>query len=294
MVDPNRIEANMTGGVVLFSQGHLIWIAISIAIIVAGSVICRVVRPKLYDLMKVAFGLGILSEVVKVFAVAKIVPVIDPVIVQNEDVLAVEYVSLNDYTPYIAMEHMPLELCSLYIVFMFLAIVVKSTAWKKGLYAVMYASGTIGGLMGIFFASIAADFSTVHEYFASARAWQYFIYHAIIVTVSLYLGSCDEAGLEFSDFKKAVMGIILLDIPTFYLNSVFSSEIYKNDELVGVSHRINFFSSYVSPFGMKSPEKSAWILYVLIRAVLALICIIAVFTIPAISARMRRRAKNDG
>ena len=41
----------------------------------------------------------------------------------------------------------------------------------------------------------------------------------------LAIGFGKEAGLRFGDWKKAVIGILVLDIPTFYLNSLLSSEI---------------------------------------------------------------------
>ena len=206
----------------------------------------------------------------------------------------VQYASHGEYTPYLAMEHMPMELCSLYIIFMFLTLVIGDQTLKKWLYSVMYASGVIGGIMGIVFASITAYYTTVYDYFSSARVWQYFIYHSLIVTVSLYLGASDEAGLEFRDFKKAIIGIVLLDVPTFYLNSIFSSEIYENDTIVGVTHRINFFSSYVSPFGMNSPNKSVWLIYLVIRAILAVLCIAGVFSILAVRGRSERRMADRG
>ncbi|MBR4575473.1 MAG: YwaF family protein [Lachnospiraceae bacterium] len=277
----------------MFSEGHLIWIGLSILMIIIGLAACRIRRPSLRSLMKSALYIGIASEVIKVFSVAQIVPVADTVIREEGGRITVDYVVSAGYTPYIAMEHMPLELCSLYLVFMLLCIALRDGGWKRGLYAVMYASGTIGGLMGIFFASISNDFSTVAQYFASARVWQYFIYHSMIVVVSLYLGSSDEAALRFADHKKAVIGLVLLDIPTFYLNSVLSSEIYVNDKLVGVSHRINYFSSYVSPFGMNSPDKRAWLIYLVIRAVLAYLFIIAAFSVCGIRERLRRRQKDN-
>lgn len=278
----------------MFSEGHIIWIVLSGLIVITGLIICRIKRPELTSLMKTAFVIGLVSEVIKVFTMTTIVPVVDPVIVQNGETIVVQYASHGEYTPYLAMEHMPMELCSLYIIFMFLTLVIGDQTLKKWLYSVMYASGVIGGIMGIVFASITAYYTTVYDYFSSARVWQYFIYHSLIVTVSLYLGASDEAGLEFRDFKKAIIGIVLLDVPTFYLNSIFSSEIYENDTIVGVTHRINFFSSYVSPFGMNSPNKSVWLIYLVIRAILAVLCIAGVFSILAVRGRSERRMADRG
>lgn len=152
---------------------------------------------------------------------------------------------------------------------MLLVLMMKDDIWKKRLYAVMFASGTLGGFMGIMMATITAYYDTTVSYFTSIRVWQYFLYHAMIVTISIYLGLCKESGLTFSDWKKAMLGLILLDLPTFYLNSLLSSEVYVHDTVVGVTHRINFFSSYVNPLGLALTEKWQWIIYLIIRGGLA-------------------------
>ena len=253
----------------MFSLGHLIWIGISVILIAGGLWACLRNRPPLRKLMTVCMALGVVSEIVKVFSVAQIVPMVEPVIAEQNGALALQWFPTGEYTPVLASEHLPLELCSLYLLFMLLALALKDGLWKKGLYAVMFASGTLGGLMGIFLASITSYFDTAASYFASARVWQYFIYHSMIVMLSLYLGFCRESGLAFPDWKKAVLGLLLLDLPTFYLNSVFSSQVYMHDTLVGVTHRINFFSSYVNPLGIVLTEKWQWIVYLVIRASLA-------------------------
>lgn len=254
----------------MFSQGHLIWVAISLVLISGGLFYLIRRKPPLKRVLKCSLWIGVLSEVVKVLSVAQIVPMVDPVIT-SDGTLA--YVPTGEYTPYIGMEHMPLELCSLYLLFLLLANVLKDSGWKRGLYAVMFASGTVGGILGILLASIAGDFTAASEYFTAPRAWQYFLFHAMIVTVSIYLGYSRESGLISADYKKALLGLLLLDLPTFYLNSIFSSEVYLHDQAAGVTHRINFFSSYVNPVGLILTEKWQWIVYLCIRLILAAVLI---------------------
>lgn len=99
----------------------------------------------------------------------------------------------------------------------------------------------------------------------------------MIVMVSLYLGLSEESGLTFSDWKPAILGLVLLDIPTFYLNSILSSEVFLHNELVGVTHRINLFSSYVNPLGLVLTEKWQWIVYLIIRAAIAAALIVLLY-----------------
>ena len=253
----------------MFSTGHLIWIAISAALIIGITLYFFKARPPLRKVLKVCMVLGILSEIIKVFSVAQIVPMVDPAVVTQNGSQIIEYLPIGEYTPYIAKEHMPLELCSLYLVFMPMAYFISNKKFKKWLFALMFVSGTIGGTMGIVLSSIAGDFDTTAAFFAAPRAWQFFLFHSMIVALSLYIGFGDESGLRFGDWRKAVIGILVLDIPTFYLNSLLSSEIYMADKVVGVSHRINFFSSYVNPLGLILTEKWQWIVYLVIRLVLA-------------------------
>ena len=261
----------------MFSTGHLIWIGISAALITGLSVYFFKAKPPLKKVLLVCTILGILSEVIKVFSVAQIVPMVDPVIVTQNGSQAIGYIPTGEYTPYIAKEHMPLELCSLYLVFMPLALFLKDEKWKKRLFALMFVSGTIGGLMGIVLSSIAGDFETTGAFFSAPRAWQYFLFHSMIVALSLYIGFGDEAELRFGDWKKAVLCILVLDVPTFYINSLLSSEVYMANQVVGVSHRINFLSSYVNPLGLILTEKWQWIVYLLIRAALAISLIILLY-----------------
>ncbi len=250
-------------------------------LIAGGLYILLRLRPPLKKVLSVSLVIGLLSEVIKVFSVAQIVPMVDPVIAEHGGKAALEWIPTGEYTPYLGMEHLPLELCSLFLLFLILALALRDGPWKRGLYAVMFASGTLGGIMGIAASSIAGDFATTAAFFAAPRAWQFFIYHSMVVTVSIYLGFREESGLTAVDWRKAILGLLLLDIPTFYLNSVFSSEVYIHDQAVGVTHRINFFSSYVNPFGLILTEKWQWIVYLCLRALAAAILIRILFFLLA-------------
>jgi len=275
----------------LFSTGHLIWIGISLLLTAGGIILLFRFRPPDKKVLTFCLLIGIVSEVIKVISVAEIVPMVDPVVVQQSGGAALDWIPTGEYTPYIALEHMPLELCSLYLLFMALAVFLKDGGWKHGLYSVMFASGVIGGLLGVVGASIAGDFKTTAEFLSAPRAWQFFLFHSMIVTVSVYLGFGNEINLTYKDLKKAIIGLVLLDVPTFYLNSVFSSEVYKHDQVVGVTHRINFFSSYVNPLGLVLTEKWQWIAYLCLRALLFAAAVWIMFLLLKIK---KKDAKENG
>ena len=155
----------------------------------------------------------------------------------------------------------------------------------------MFASGTMGGLLGVVGASIAVDFETTAEFFSAPRAWQFFFFHSMIIVLGIYIAVCNESVLKPSDWKKALIGMLLLDIPTFYLNSVFSSEVYSGGKVVGVTHRINFFSSYVNPLGIVLTEKWQWLIYLAARAAMV---VLTVRILYLIFVRKKKEASDDG
>ena len=260
----------------MFSTGHVIWITVSFVLIGVALFITMHNKPSLDKVINVCFVLGLVSEVIKIYSVMDIVPLVNQEIVNNGGVYEIAYVPTGEYTPMMGMEHLPLELCSLQIVFM-LACFIRQERVKRMIHALMYPTGIIGGLLGVVMATMTSYVKDQSEYLTSPRVWQYFLYHSMIIFLSIYIGYCKESRLRFSDWKSAVFTIIVLDIPSFYLNSVFSSRMYHDDQLVGVTHRINFLSSYVNPLGLVLTEKWQWLLYLLIRLVLAWILIILLF-----------------
>lgn len=261
----------------MFSTGHLIWITISLVLVVVGFTTCMRKKPPIKTILKISLVAGVISEVIKVFSSAMIVPMVDPVITTENGQQVLSWVAANEYTPYLGTEHLPLELCSMYLIFMIIALLLSNEVWRERLYALMFATGTIGGLMGIMLSAIAPEYDTTISFLTSVRAWQFFLYHAMIVMTSLYIGFSKESSLTFASWKTAVLGVIMLDVPSFYLNSVFSQPVYVHDKLVGVTHRMNFFSSYVNPVGLVLTEKWQWMIYLVIRAVIAILFIIILY-----------------
>ena len=261
----------------MFSTGHLIWIGLSFVIVSAGVLFFRKTQPSLSKLIRICFILGLVSEVVKIVSVITIVPVVDAAVVMQNGQPVLTYIPRYDYTPMLGAEHLPLELCSLQLIFMLIVIVTKNKKLQQNIFSIMYPTGLIGGIMGIILSGTAPYATGLADFFTSPRMLQYFLYHIMIVWLSICLGMSRESGLTFRKWRLAIAALILLDIPTFYLNSVLSDKVYVNGELIGATHRINIFSSYVNPIGLVLTEKWQWIVYLLIRLVLAVIMVIVVF-----------------
>lgn len=271
----------------MFSTGHLLWIGISLLLIVGGTIAIRVRKPALDQVLKFCLAVGVASEVVKVLTVAQILPMVTPQIAGGE----LTYTVSGTYSPYLEMAHLPLEMCSLMIAFLALALLIKNELWRERLLTMMYISGVIGGLMGIFLAYITSEFHTVAEYCASPRVWQYFLYHAMVVTLGIYLGFGRESQISLRSLKPTMLMILVLDLPTFYLNSVFSQAVYVDEKPVGLVYRTNFFSSYVNPLGLVLSEKWQWIAYLCVRMLLATALISLLLWL---SGAVRRAGKSRG
>ncbi len=64
----------------MFSTGHLLWIGISIVLITAGTIACIRERPPEDRILKICLAIGVLSEVIKLFSVIRILPMVEPVV----------------------------------------------------------------------------------------------------------------------------------------------------------------------------------------------------------------------
>ena len=274
----------------MYSTGHLIWIGISAILIVGGLLTIRIRKPTLEQVLKACLIVGVVSEVTKVFSVTSILPVVTPEIVTTEAGSALTYVPIGKYSPYMKMEHLPLELCSLMIVFLIAALLLKNGIWRSRLLALMYITGTIGGLMGILLSYIATEYTSTAAFLLAPRAWQYFLYHSMVVMLGLYLGFEYNGGVSLRFWKSTMIGLLLLDMPTFYLNSILSQAAYVNGEPVGILYRTNFFSSYVNPLGLVLTEKWQWLVYLGIRLALATALITLMLWLPSVVLHRKTEA----
>ena len=182
---------------------------------------------------------------------------------------ALEYTRAGQYTLYLEMANLPLERCSLQIAFMAAMLLVKNPVWKSRLRSLVYVTGVIGGLMGIVLAEVTLDYSTVWEYFTSLRIYQVFLYHSMVVTLGLYMGFGPDSDVSLHRFRATLGLLLALDVPTFYLNSVFSQPVYTAGKPVGIVYRTSFFSSYVNPLGLVLTQRWQWLVYLAVRLGLA-------------------------
>ncbi len=257
----------------MYSTGHIFFIVISLILIAFGVYMVKTRKPPIRKLLKMALLISVCLEVIKVFAIIRVVPVVE-LAVENGRIV---YHQTGAFTPYMQGEHMPLDLCSLQIIFFFFALRAKSDKWKKIIYSAIYGTAIIGGVLAIFLSSIAPDYSTAGAFLLSPRAWEFFFYHVLIIVVAIAIAMDKECDLHFRDLKWMAVVTVALDFFSFYLNSIMSVPYYQGDELMGIGYAVNYFSTYNNPLGITMSNKEQYFIYLFIRIALAAVIIPLVY-----------------
>lgn len=273
----------------MYSTAHIIFIIISLILIITGTMICKKSNVSVHSLIKICFFIALICEFIKIFTVIDIVPIVETV-VENGNII---YKETGRFSPYIKAEHMPFELCSYQIIFLFLAIVLKNEVWKRRIYSLIYATALIGGALAIFLSSIALDFDTTSKFLLSIRAWEFYIYHSMIIVIAIVIARDKQNYIRFGDIRWTCIILMFLDILSLYLNSIFSVPIYDNGRLAGLQYAVNYFSSYNNPLGIVLDTKEKYLMYIILRFVLALVIIVIIY-LPFLKNKRFSRENEGG
>ena len=260
----------------MFTPSHIIWMIISIITIVSGILLLKKYRLPLDTVLSIACCGSILSEIVKTLAVIKMVPLGDG----------------SGYTPYIEMEQVPLHLCSFQIILIFIVRFTKNHRLKQLLLSFMYPTCTIGAFLAILLPSIFTENNSLTDAFLKAHPYQYFIYHAMLVVLGIYIFISNETEIKPKNYFTTVALLLSFAFFSFYLNSIFATPVYNNGEIISIQHMPNFFFTFLTPIGL--PLSKLWHWYIYISIIVALgFLLIALFYIPVfIKARKKKEHKD--
>lgn len=275
----------------MFSQGHLLWISICFVLIVVNLIFNSKLKISTRKMLTICLIVGVGSEILKFVTSMQIIPMVRPDIVVSGNSGTLNYIPTGQYSPYLEVSHLPFELCSLMNVFIAIALLLKDEKRREKLLTFMYISGLIGGTLGIVLAYVTGDCHCFADYFTSIRVWQFFLYHAMIVTLGIYLGFIRKNQISIKSLITVLAILICLDVPTFYINSIFSEPVYVDEKPIGLLYRANFFSSYVNPLGLALPHKWQWLLYLVIRAAIAVLLISILLCLPEFKRRINRSTR---
>lgn len=247
----------------MFTVNHLIWTLICIAVVIAATRYLQKHRVPLKRFLNVACAMCVASELIKTFSAFRMVPSADG---------SVMY-------PYIEMQHLPLHLCSLQIILIFYVRFAKDSDFKEMLLAFMYPTCLIGAALAIAMPSIFPESIDVSQAFTHPLAYQYFLYHAMLVTLGIHIAFSGQVNIRRRHYFST-MGILgVLAFLSLYVNSIFSAATYHNGELVSVDYTPNLFFTYEPPIPIVLTELWHWYCYLGVIIALAF-GLIALFYIP--------------
>lgn len=258
----------------MFTGYHFAWLAVC-AVLILGAECCLHTKwPSLQTVLSFCCAGSVLSEFVKVFSVIKLVPSADG---------SVCY-------PYMELQHLPLHLCSIQILFIFYVRFARDSRLRTALLAFMYPSCLIGALCALLLPSIFTGSIDVSQAFTHPLAYQYFLYHAMLVILGLYICQSRQAAIHSRHYWSTLGFLCLLGFASLYLNSAFATAVYEDGRLVSVEYTTNFFFTSRPVAGLVITELWQWYLYLIALLLLAM-ALVALLYLPIFirDAHQKRR-----
>ena len=225
----------------MFSLQHGIWGAISICVVLLALYFLRKYKVSLKSLLTIACAVAVASELIKIFSSIDIVSSLD---------------ETKSY-PYMKMQHLPLHLCSLQILFIFYVRFAKESARRDTVLAFMYPTCLVGAVFALALPSIftgTVPSVPLEKAFVYPLAYQYFFFHAMLIVLGIYIPLSGDVKIKHTHCFTT-MGILgLLAIVTLYINSMFAYPVYEAGKLIAVEYVPNFFFTYETPIGIALTE----------------------------------------
>ena len=210
-------------------MNHFIFLGICLFLIVSSLILMKKFKVKLNTALTIMVVIAILSELIKI--TEYIVP-------YSND--AGEIIGV-----YFKKTGLPFHLCSIQVIFVIIAKIMKDGPIKQKLLAFIYPTGFLGALLALAMVTVNVEFDNI-------LTWQYFIYHAALLTFGLYIPISKEVTINTKSFFNTGLYLVVLFIISIYINgliSVPSQDVIIDGEVVGVTEGIYtyFFYSTVPP-----------------------------------------------
>jgi hypothetical protein len=146
----------------MFSLEHFIWIAISIVIIVGALLLQKKFKLSFNFVLNFMLVISVISEVVKISC--NLLP--------SPHTEGGMYLDPGD---------LPFHLCSIQIFLMFgLKFFVKSQNTKQVLLGFMAPTQMLGAVIALFVPTVGVNFDNI-------QVWQYFFFHAFLISFAIYI-----------------------------------------------------------------------------------------------------------
>ena len=239
----------------MFTWRHFVWLAICAIVIVLLVLAYKKKKPTLQQVLTSACVVCVLSELTKVFSVITLVPSADGSIIY----------------PYIPTNHLPLHMCSIQILLIFYVRFTENRKFRETLLAFMYPTCLIGALLALAMPSIFTTSIPVERAFIHPMAYQFFVYHTMIGSLSAFIVMSKEIKWETKHYFNALKYLFLMGFGSIYINSMLASPTYVDGKLISVDFWPNFFFTYNNPLNIKMTTMTHWYIYMVIVVVLAVV-----------------------
>lgn len=236
-----------------------------------------------FILMGGAFGLiyGLKPSFKTVFTVACIGCVISEVV---KTFSCMKFAMLDgQIVPYISMAHVPLHLCSIQILFIFLVRFMKNDSRAKSvLVAFMFPTFIIGAALAL---AIPGDIS-----FTNPQSYQYFFYHGMLIVLGIYIMTQKEVKILPKHYFSTLAILGAMAFMSIYTNSILAHYSFENGEAV-LKDITNFFFVMKSPLPSIIPftEKWHWYLYICAIVLIAFVTIALLYIPFFVKAHKEKR-----
>ncbi|MBR5969196.1 MAG: YwaF family protein [Lachnospiraceae bacterium] len=239
----------------MFARNHLLWIGICLLLIVCAFAWLKKRKPPLRAVLSVYCVLAVLSEFIKVFSSIRMLPVAGE----------------SGLYPYLDIGHLPLHLCSMQVLLIFLVRFTGNNKLRDTILAFMYPTCAAGAFFAVLLPSIFPSSMDVSEAFVHPLAYQYFLWHSGLIILGFYIPVSGEISLTPRRLLQSILLLSGMGFGSLYINMIFSRPVYDGGHAVSLEYVTNFFFTAQTPIGIPLLEKGHWILYYLILQFLAIL-----------------------
>ena len=248
----------------MFTWQHILWLVICLIMIAALLYDYRRRRPPLQKVLTSALILAVVSEIVKILCAIEMVPS------ANGEMML----------PYLPLEYVPLHFCRIQIIIIAVARFTDSKKVRETLLAFAYPFCTVGAFVALIIPTVFSTDAPVEKAFVSPAAYQYFLFHAMLVALGIIIAHSDEIHWERRHIKLALLVMYGMGFASIYINSLFASPTYVDGKLQHVDYWTNFFFTYQNPLNIRITELWQWVLYIVILAILAAVVVFVSYLPP--------------
>lgn len=245
----------------MFTWRHFVWLAICLVLCIVYLYILKKRNVPIKAVLTTACIVAILSEITKVFSTIQMVPSSDGSLI----------------FPYLPLNHLPLHMCSIQIPLIFYTRFTDNEKGRENVLSFMYPSCFLGAIMALAMPSIFSTTISVEQAFTHPMAYQFFLYHTMLVILGLYIAISGQIRWERKHLVNTYMITYVLSFLSLYWNSMFASPVYENGKLLSVEFWPNFFFTYNNPLGIKVTTETGWRIYLLILLVISAVLIFLCF-----------------